>query len=166
MGKAITVETASDDWGTVIQGIYAAKKGDVLVIKCSDDDPAVWGEMASSTAQKRGVVGTVIHVCINELCKNTSNCICTVCRFCSTHNNDFTGTWKFKGLPEVLGNHRICIFTQSHYKESCIEPGHIYTHIITQGLWYSQTSRYSYVIPGCSTSTNNHKYFVFCCHLL
>lgn len=61
MGKATTVETASDDWGTVIQGIYAAKRGDVLVIKCSADDPAVWGEMASSTAQKRGVVGTVIH---------------------------------------------------------------------------------------------------------
>ncbi|MEN6573215.1 RraA family protein [Methanobacterium aggregans] len=61
MGTATTVETASDDWGTVIKGIYSSKRGDVLVIKCDNDDPAVWGELASSTAQKRGIIGTVIY---------------------------------------------------------------------------------------------------------
>ena len=61
MGKAITVKTSGNDWGTVIKGIYESGKGDILVISCDKDDPAVWGELASSTAQKQGLTGTVIY---------------------------------------------------------------------------------------------------------
>lgn len=61
MGKATTVKTSANDWGTVIKGIYSAKKGNILVISCDNDDPAVWGEMASTTAQKQGLRGTVIY---------------------------------------------------------------------------------------------------------
>jgi 3-hexulose-6-phosphate synthase len=60
-GRARTVQTSSDDWGTVIHGIYAAKKGDVLVISCDGEDKAVWGELASKSAQMRGIAGTVIY---------------------------------------------------------------------------------------------------------
>jgi 3-hexulose-6-phosphate synthase len=61
IGKATTAKTSSNDWGTVIEGIYSAEIGDILVIKCDGDDPAVWGEMASKAAQKQGLVGTVIY---------------------------------------------------------------------------------------------------------
>ncbi|MTK64111.1 MAG: RraA family protein [Methanobacterium sp.] len=60
IGRATTVKTSSNDWGTVIKGIYSAKKGDVLVISCEDDKTAVWGELASEAAQIRGISGTVV----------------------------------------------------------------------------------------------------------
>jgi 3-hexulose-6-phosphate synthase len=60
-GKATTVKTSSKDWGTVIRGIYTAEKGNILVISCDEDDTAVWGELASKTAQKQGIAGTVIY---------------------------------------------------------------------------------------------------------
>ena len=61
MGKATTVKTSGNDWGTVIKGIYESKEGNILVISCDQDEPAVWGELASTTAQKRGLTGTVIY---------------------------------------------------------------------------------------------------------
>jgi 3-hexulose-6-phosphate synthase len=61
LGNATTVKTSANDWGTVINGIYETKKGDVLVISCDRDDPAVWGEMASTAAKKQGILGTVIY---------------------------------------------------------------------------------------------------------
>ena len=32
MGKATTVKTSANDWGTVIKGIYVSEKGNILVI--------------------------------------------------------------------------------------------------------------------------------------
>ena len=61
LGNATTVKTSANDWGTVIDGIYEANKGDVLVISCDRDTPAVWGEMASTAAKKHGLLGTVIY---------------------------------------------------------------------------------------------------------
>jgi 3-hexulose-6-phosphate synthase len=60
IGRATTVKTTSNDWGTVIKGIYSAKKGDILVISCEDDKTAVWGELASTAAKKQGISGTVV----------------------------------------------------------------------------------------------------------
>ncbi len=61
MGNATTVKTSASDWGTVINGIYESNKGNILVISCDRDDPAVWGEMASTAAQKQGILGTVVY---------------------------------------------------------------------------------------------------------
>ena len=61
LGNATTVKTSANDWGTVIKGIYESNKGDILVISCDRDDPAVWGEMASTAAKKHGILGTVIY---------------------------------------------------------------------------------------------------------
>ncbi|MBR0472853.1 MAG: RraA family protein [Methanosphaera sp.] len=55
-----TVDTNSNDWGTCIKGIYACRPGEILFIKCSDDEYAVWGELASSAAYAHGVKATVI----------------------------------------------------------------------------------------------------------
>lgn len=55
-----TVETGSNDWGTCISGIYECEPGEVLVIKCSNEDYAVWGGLASSAAMKHGIAATVV----------------------------------------------------------------------------------------------------------
>jgi regulator of RNase E activity RraA len=55
-----TVETNSNDWGTGIKGIYACKENEILLIKCSDNDYAIWGGIASSAAKEHGLQATVI----------------------------------------------------------------------------------------------------------
>lgn len=59
-GFVKTVETNSNDWGTSIKGIYSCEGGEILVIKCSDDEYAVWGGLASKAAKKQGVKATII----------------------------------------------------------------------------------------------------------
>jgi 3-hexulose-6-phosphate synthase len=66
-GTATTVKTSADDWGTVINGIYEAEKGNILVISCDRDDPAVWGEMASTASKKQGILGTVVYGAIRDI---------------------------------------------------------------------------------------------------
>ena len=67
IGKATTVKTSANDWGTAIKGIYESKKGDILVISCDRDDPAVWGEMASTSAQNQGLLGTIVYGAIRDV---------------------------------------------------------------------------------------------------
>ena len=61
VGKIKTATTNSYDWGTGIKGIYNTNIDEILFIKCSDDEYAVWGEMASKAAQKQGLKATVIY---------------------------------------------------------------------------------------------------------
>jgi 3-hexulose-6-phosphate synthase len=67
MGRATTVKTSANDWGTVIKGIYASEKGNILVISCDRDDPAVWGELASTCAQNFGLSGTIVYGAIRDI---------------------------------------------------------------------------------------------------
>lgn len=55
-----TVETSSFDWGTGIKAIYECNPGEILFIKCSDEDYAIWGELASQSALCHGVAATII----------------------------------------------------------------------------------------------------------
>jgi 3-hexulose-6-phosphate synthase len=66
IGKAITVNTSSNDWGTALKAIDVAEKGDVLIINSSNDDNAVWGELTSKTAQKKGLSGTIIYGAVRD----------------------------------------------------------------------------------------------------
>jgi regulator of RNase E activity RraA len=59
-GFVRTAETNSNDWGTGIKGIYACKENEILLIKCSDNDYAIWGGIASSAAKEHGLQATVI----------------------------------------------------------------------------------------------------------
>ncbi|OED30594.1 RraA family protein [Methanosphaera sp. WGK6] len=61
VGKIRTAETNSKDWGTCIKAIYDSQPHEILLIKCSDLDYAVWGEMASKAAQTHGLKATVIY---------------------------------------------------------------------------------------------------------
>lgn len=67
MGKAVTVQTSSYDWGTVLKAIDIAEKGDILFINTEKDDSAVWGELTSKTAQTKGLAGTVVYGAVRDV---------------------------------------------------------------------------------------------------
>lgn len=67
IGRAVTACTKSDDWGTSLKAIDAAKNGEVLFIYVDGDDNAIWGELTSKTAQKKGIVGTVIYGAVRDV---------------------------------------------------------------------------------------------------
>ena len=66
-GKIFTAETDSDDWGTSALAIDEAEPGDVLFFKVSDDDKAIWGELASTCAKDNGIKATVIYGSVRDL---------------------------------------------------------------------------------------------------
>lgn len=66
-GSIFTVETESDDWGTSAMAIDEAAEGDILFFKVSDDDKAIWGELASTCARDNGIKATVIYGSARDL---------------------------------------------------------------------------------------------------
>ena len=66
-GSIFTVETESDDWGTTALAIDEAAEGDILFFKVSDDDKAIWGELASTCARDNGIKATVIYGSARDL---------------------------------------------------------------------------------------------------
>ena len=66
-GSIFTAQTESDDWGTSALAIDEASEGDVLFFKVSDDDKAIWGELASTCARDNGIKATVIYGSARDL---------------------------------------------------------------------------------------------------
>ena len=66
-GKIFTAETSSDDWGTSALAIDAAEDGDILFFKVDNDDKAIWGELASRSAQNNGIKATVVYGSVRDL---------------------------------------------------------------------------------------------------
>lgn len=67
LGKAITAETSADDWGTALNAMDLADEGDVLFISADSDDSAVWGELTSKSAQRKGLAGTVVFGAVRDV---------------------------------------------------------------------------------------------------
>jgi len=59
-GPAYTVKTLGGDWGKVVKAVDLAKPGDIIVVDAQGMDVAVWGELATLSAIKRGVKAVVI----------------------------------------------------------------------------------------------------------
>ena len=66
-GKIFTAETTSDDWGTSALAIDEASAGDILFFKVDNDDKAIWGELASRSAQNNGIKATVVYGSVRDL---------------------------------------------------------------------------------------------------
>ena len=60
-GSIFTAETNCDDWGTSAIAIDSAMEGDVLFFKVDSCDKAIWGELASTSAENKGIKATVIY---------------------------------------------------------------------------------------------------------
>ena len=66
-GSIYTAETASDDWGTSALAIDDAGEGDILFFKVDNDDKAIWGELASTSAKNNGIKATVVYGSVRDL---------------------------------------------------------------------------------------------------
>lgn len=60
-GRVFTAQTHELDWGTSVKAIDEAKEGEILFINVEGDKAAIWGELTSKTAQKKGIAGTIIN---------------------------------------------------------------------------------------------------------
>ncbi len=67
VGKAVTVSTMDGDWAKTVEAIDVAGKGDVLVIKCSGDKIAVWGELATRSCINKGIEGVIIDGAVRDV---------------------------------------------------------------------------------------------------
>jgi len=67
VGKAVTVYTMDGDWAKTVEAIDFAKKGDVIVIKCSGDTAAVWGELATRSCMNKGIAGVIIDGAVRDV---------------------------------------------------------------------------------------------------
>ena len=59
-GKVFTARTNTDDWGTSLLAMDNAEEGDVLFLYCYGEPASVWGELASTCADEKGIKGTVL----------------------------------------------------------------------------------------------------------
>jgi 3-hexulose-6-phosphate synthase len=66
-GRLVTVKTRSDDWGSSLKAIDGAENGSIIFICSEGDETAVWGELFSKYAQKRGMGGTVVYGAMRDL---------------------------------------------------------------------------------------------------
>jgi len=66
-GKIFTAETSCDGWGTSALAIDAASEGDILFFKVDSEDKAIWGELASRSAQNNGIKATVVYGSVRDL---------------------------------------------------------------------------------------------------
>lgn len=66
-GSIFPCETTSDDWGTSAVAIDSANPGDILFFKVDGDDKAIWGELASKSAQSSGIKATVVYGSVRDL---------------------------------------------------------------------------------------------------
>lgn len=66
-GKALTVQTANGDWAKPVEAIDRAGPGTVIVVDVGGADTAVWGELASISAQVAGVVGLVVDGAVRDI---------------------------------------------------------------------------------------------------
>jgi 3-hexulose-6-phosphate synthase len=66
-GLVLTAKTKSEDWGTILKAIEAAKIGEILFIDSEDENNAVWGEITSKYAQKKGLEGTVVSGAVRDV---------------------------------------------------------------------------------------------------
>jgi 3-hexulose-6-phosphate synthase/6-phospho-3-hexuloisomerase len=67
VGRAVTVNTMDGDWAKTVEAIDIAGKGDVIVIKCSGDSEAVWGELATRSCINKGIEGVVIDGAVRDV---------------------------------------------------------------------------------------------------
>jgi len=66
-GKAFTVRTLGGDWGKAVKAVDMAEKGDILVIDAQSVPIAVWGELATLSAMKKGIKGVIIDGGIRDV---------------------------------------------------------------------------------------------------
>jgi 3-hexulose-6-phosphate synthase/6-phospho-3-hexuloisomerase len=67
-GRAVTVHTIGGDWAKPVEAIDIAKKGEIIVINNDGvTDVAPWGELATESCRRKGIVGVVIDGAVRDV---------------------------------------------------------------------------------------------------
>ncbi|MHB8586731.1 MAG: 3-hexulose-6-phosphate synthase [Thermoplasmatota archaeon] len=66
-GPAVTVHAMDGDWAKPVEAIDEAEPGSVLVIRVDGTTKAVWGELASHSALRKGIAGVIIDGAIRDV---------------------------------------------------------------------------------------------------
>jgi 3-hexulose-6-phosphate synthase/6-phospho-3-hexuloisomerase len=67
VGQAVTVRTYPGDWAKPVEAIDQAQEGDVIVVDAGGVGPAVWGELASHSAQEKNLAGVVVDGAVRDV---------------------------------------------------------------------------------------------------
>ncbi|MBC7080723.1 MAG: orotidine 5'-phosphate decarboxylase [Thermoplasmatales archaeon] len=67
VGRAFTVKTIDGDWAKVVEAIDIAERGDVIVVQAGEGKQAVWGELATLSAIRKGIAGIVVDGAIRDV---------------------------------------------------------------------------------------------------
>ena len=69
-GRILTVRTAPGDWAKPVIAIDEANEGDILMIDSGGATPAIWGELATTSAVQKKLGGTIIFGAIRDTNEN------------------------------------------------------------------------------------------------
>ncbi len=92
VGRAFTVRTYPGDWAKPVEAVDRADKGDVIVIDAGGVPPAVWGELASWSAKRKGIAGVVIDGAIRDVPEIKKLEIPSICK------NYHSSSWRTKRI--------------------------------------------------------------------
>lgn len=67
VGRILTVRTYPGDWAKPVEAIDKAESGQILMIDAGGVPPAVWGELATHSAVRKGLAGVIIHGGIRDV---------------------------------------------------------------------------------------------------
>ncbi len=67
IGRAITVRTLPGDWAKPVEAIDEAGEGDVVVIDAGGVGPAIWGELATSSAVQKKLSGVIVNGAVRDV---------------------------------------------------------------------------------------------------
>ena len=65
-GPVITVKTVPGDWAKPVEAIDLADKGDIIIIDAGGKPPAIWGELATESAVKKGIAGIIVNGAVRD----------------------------------------------------------------------------------------------------
>ncbi len=66
VGQAVTVRTYPGDWAKPVQAIDEAGEGDIVVVDAGGVGPAVWGELATTSAIQKKLAGVVVDGAVRD----------------------------------------------------------------------------------------------------
>ncbi|MFH1722414.1 MAG: 3-hexulose-6-phosphate synthase [Candidatus Altiarchaeota archaeon] len=102
VGQAVTVRTYPGDWAKPVEAIDEAKKGDVIVIDAGGVGPALWGELATTSAVQKKLSGVVVDGAVRDVEEILKMRFPVFCRLVSPQAGEPKGLGEI-GVPVNVG---------------------------------------------------------------
>lgn len=107
VGTAVTVRTYPGDFAKPVEAIDVAQSGDVIVVDAGGVGPAIWGELASNSAMRKGIAGVVIHGAIRDTAQIRALGFPAFARLVMPHCGEPKGMGEIN-VPVVISGVRVC----------------------------------------------------------